>query len=283
MVQIKERGLRGGLFKFLVVGMAGLILFSAFLTRAVLAEESRRYQISGLKGGDSSEAEKVMSRLQLEDLGVKTVSSSYFDRSMRYRGTRLRVISFSGLVTTFPPLDKADAVLLNCFDDYQGIVSLEEIRNYDLHLATSIEVQPGFKKPDWLNPLLTVVLDGVSAPRMERFMTANIRELRFVRLEDYYSPLPSVSGALPEIQGGLQAYKDNCIFCHSMRGVGGNKGSDLLENYDFSRELDRGRFESDFLGFHNKNNADKQDVEQFLARKHLREIVQFLVYADHQP
>ncbi|MFQ5443341.1 MAG: hypothetical protein ACE5EK_01870 [Nitrospinales bacterium] len=282
MAPLKETGLRGAFIKLLVVGMGSLILSTTFLGRGVFAEEIRQYSISGLKGNASSETEKILSLTQLEVVGVKTISSTYFDRSMRYQGTRLRVISFSRLVDRFKPMDKADAVLLNCFDDYQGIVSLDEIRKYDLHLATDIEVRPGFKKPSWLNPLLTVVPDAISAPRMERFMTANIRQLRFVRLEEYYAPLPSVTEASQEIQAGLQAYKDNCIFCHSLEGVGGNKGLRLLEKYDFSSEQAKRRFESDFLGFHNKKNADKQDVEQFLARKHLREIIHFLDYADHR-
>ena len=84
-------------------------------------------------------------------------------------------------------------MLLNCFDDYQGILSLNDIRRYDLRLATKIKLAFGSFKPDWLNPLLILVPDGKHPPFQERFLTANIRELKFVRLKNYYAPLEKIA------------------------------------------------------------------------------------------
>lgn len=108
-------------------------------------------------------------------------------------------------------------------------------------------------------------------------MTANIRELSFVRLSDYYAPLDAVAFESMHAHRGGQAFKDNCLFCHSLKGVGGNKGTNLLKAYDFAKEAGGGpQFKKDFAAFHNKNNADKQDMEQFMDMDTLRRIVVFL-------
>lgn len=237
------------------------------------ADEELKYKINGKTPGTG----KDFSLSQLEALiGVEVIASSYFDRAMNYRDSRLHVISFSRLVDQYHPEPEADAALLNCFDDYQGIVSLEEVRRYNLQLATRIEIQPEFKRPDWLNPLSIIVPDGNEAPYLERFMTANIREIKFVRLEDYYAPLRDTIRDSSGLQGGRQVFKDNCLFCHSLKGVGGNKGIDLPAAYDFSQVSAREKFKADFFAFHHKDNADKQNVEQFVSKSQVEEIAGFL-------
>ncbi len=206
--------------------------------------------------------------------GSREIASRYFDKAMGYQGSKFRVISFAGLIDFFDPEGRSDAVLLNCFDDYQGILSIEDIRRYDIQLATRIEIRPEFQKPDWLNPLLVIIPDNEKAPFQERYLTANIRELRFTRLKDYYAPLREAGGASsPE---GYSAFKDNCLFCHSLMGIGGNKGVRLLERYDFSQMADKNRFRRDFSAFHNKENTDKQNVEQFVSESQLEAITGFL-------
>ena len=91
----------------------------------------------------------------------------------------------------------------------------------------------GSSKPDWLRPLLILVPDGKLPPFQERFMTANIRELKFVRLNDYYAPLEKALGNSSMAQEGFEIFKNNCLFCHSLKGIGGNKGERLIEAYGF--------------------------------------------------
>jgi hypothetical protein len=213
---------------------------------------------------------------KLESLAMREISSEYFDRAMHMSDSRFSAITFSRLLTEFMLKRGEDAVLLNCFDDYQGILSIEDIYKYDLRLATKIKLASGGSKPDWLNPLLILVPDGQRPPFQERFMTANIRELKFVRLNDYYAPLEKIAEASPKVQEGLEVFKNNCLFCHSLKGRGGNKGVRLLEAYDFSEESDRARMLVDFKNFHHKNNSDKQDVEQFVSQKKLERVVDFL-------
>ncbi|MFQ5672517.1 MAG: hypothetical protein ACE5G9_05430 [Nitrospinales bacterium] len=255
-----------------------LLLFLAWETGH--AGQSLKYKIIG----GVPETENYFSLSQLEEAaGVRVIASAYFDWALNYRNSRLHVISFAGLVARYHGGMGADAVLLNCFDDYQGIVSLEDIRRYDLQLATRIEIAPEFKKPDWLNPLMIIVPDGGRVPYRERFVTANIREIKFVRLEDYYAPLKNIVRTAPEVESGLRAFKDNCLFCHSLRGVGGNKGVRLLDTYNFSGALGRDRFRADFFAFHGKDNADKQNLEQFVTSEEVREIGRFLRAASHSP
>ena len=213
---------------------------------------------------------------KLETLGMRQISSEYFDRATHMSDSRFSVISFSKLLTEFALKRDEDAVLLNCFDDYQGILSLDDVYRYDLRLATKIILASGSSKPDWLNPLLILVPDGQQPPFQERFMTANIRELKLVRLNDYYAPLEKIAGSSPKAQEGLEVFKNNCLFCHSLKGRGGNKGTRLLEAYDFSYKSDQIRMLRDFRGFHNKDNQDKQDVEQFITQKKLERVVDFL-------
>lgn len=188
-------------------------------------------------------------------------------------------ISFSRLLQEFKLKRGEDAVLLNCFDDYQGILSLNDIHRYDLRLATRIKLSSWNSKPDWLNPLLVLVPDGKHPPFQERFLTANIRELKFVRLNDYYAPLKKNTESSSKSQEGLEIFKNNCLFCHSLKGVGGNKGVLLIEAYGFSNDAGRKKFLMDFKNFHHKDNADKQDVEQFVTDEKLQRIMDYLLQA----
>ena len=212
----------------------------------------------------------------LDSLQVRGISSEYFDKAMHTQDSRFMAVSFSRLLQEFKLKRGEDAVLLNCFDDYQGILSLNDIHRYDLRLATRIKLSSWNSKPDWLNPLLVLVPDGKHPPFQERFLTANIRELKFVRLNDYYAPLKKNTGSSPKSQEGLEVFKNNCLFCHSLKDRGGNKGARLLDAYDFSYKSDQIRMLRDFRGFHNKDNQDKQDVEQFITQKKLERVVDFL-------
>ena len=204
------------------------------------------------------------------------IASAYFDRGMHTEGARFRAVALAELIRRFRPEERWDAVLLDCHDDYQGIISITDILNYDLRLALEMKLPPGGKRPDWLNPMVVIVPDSQQAPRMERFMTANIRELRFVRLTNYYAPLDNLALKSVNAHLGAQTFKDNCLFCHSLVGIGGNKGRALLEAYDFSKKAEAPRFKKDFAAFHHKDNADKQDMEQFVRAQTLQDVVVFL-------
>jgi hypothetical protein len=212
----------------------------------------------------------------LDSLQVRGISSEYFDKAMHTQDSRFMAISFSRLLQEFKLKRGEDAVLLNCFDDYQGILSLNDIHRYDLRLATRIKLAALSSKPDWLNPLLVLVPDGKHPPFQERFLTANIRELKFVRLNDYYAPLKKNTESSSKSQEGLEVFKNNCLFCHSLKGVGGNKGVLLIEAYGFSNDAKRKKFLMDFKNFHHKDNADKQDVEQFVTDEKLQRIMDYL-------
>jgi hypothetical protein len=208
-------------------------------------------------------------------LGVQTISSSYFDRAMKYDDAELKVVSLLKIISQFELKSGEDAILLNCFDDYQGILPISDALKYDLQLATKIEL--GSSKPGWLNPLLVVVPDGKEPPFVERFLTANIRELKFVRLSDYYGPLRKPAKDSKEASEGFEVYKNNCLFCHSLKGRGGNKGVRLLQVYELSKEIDQKKLLNDFKSFHHKDNADKQNVEQFVTRDQLQRVMDFLL------
>ena len=224
---------------------------------------------------------KVSSKLwtleKIEALGTRRMSSSYFDRALKYSGTEFEAVSLLKLIDQFQLKNGEDAILLNCFDDYQGLISLSDILRYDLHLATKIKVKLGSSRPDWLNPLLVIVPDGKNPPFEERFLTANIRELQFVKLNDYYMPLKKVAAISDEARQGFEVYKNNCLFCHSLKGRGGNKGVRLLDEYSFSKLEGQEKFLNDFKSFHDKGNVDKQDVEQFVTGDQLKTVVHFLL------
>jgi hypothetical protein len=213
----------------------------------------------------------------MEHMRTEWIASAYFDRGMHIEGSQFRSVALTELVRRFHPEERWDAMLLNCHDDYQGIISIDDILEYDLRLALEMKLVSNVKRPDWLNPMVVIVPDShKEAPHQERFMTANIRELRFVRLSEYYAPLDAVVLKSMHAHRGGQAFKDNCLFCHSLQGIGGNKGTDLLKAYNFSKKADGPKFKKDFAAFHNKSNDDKQDMEQFVATDTLRRIVVFL-------
>ena len=206
---------------------------------------------------------------------AENMTSRYFDRSMGYRDSYFNAISLTELVKKVVP-NSFDGLLLDCYDDYQGFISFNEIQRYDLRLATKLEIASEFEKPDWLNPMMILVPDEVDAPKQESFLTANIRELRFVKSKDYYAPLNAAlkNSDVP----GYSVFKSNCLFCHSLKGVGGNKGIDLLKVYSLAQEEEKERFVSDFFGFHNTDNLEKQNMEQFVDQKKVKEIVEFLSF-----
>lgn len=237
-------------------------------------EEERVYKIIGPGIKEMADEPGERNRDRLESLGAEEIFSAYFDKALGYKDSKFHVVSLSKLVTHFDPEGLSDAVLLNCFDDYQGILSVADIKKYDIQLATRIHTRSEYKKPDWLTPLLIIVPNNSKAPFQERYLTANIRELRFAKLEAYYAPLLEVAGPPPH--PGFSAFKDNCLFCHSLMGIGGNKGVRLLERYDFSKKDGGKQFRKDFSAFHHKDNPDKQNVEQFVSENQLEAIIVFL-------
>ena len=60
---------------------------------------------------------------------------------------------------------------------------------------------------------------------------------------------------------------------------------DLIKNPDdigFSNDGDRKKFLTDFKKFHHKDNADKQDIEQFVNQEKLERIIDYLKnFGDH--
>jgi hypothetical protein len=220
---------------------------------------------------------EIWTETKLEALGMQETSSLYFDRAMNWSDSRFSAINFSDLVKRFVLKRGEDAVLMNCFDDYQGILSLDNVFRYDLMLATKIKLPFGNSKPDWLHPLLILVPNHKRPPFQERFMTANIRELKFIRLNDYYGPLEKIPGHSSTVKEGMEAFKNNCLFCHSLKGRGGNKGVLLTKAYRFSYEVDQKKFMMDFKKFHHKNNPDKQDLEQFVTHEKLKRIIDYLM------
>ncbi len=257
--------------KILLLLVLGIFLFCV---GPINADDKRRvYQIIGPAIAEEPSTPSKWTLEQLERrVGQREISSRYFDKALGYEGSKFRVISFAKLVELFDPKGLSDAVLLNCFDDYQGILSIADIKRYDIQLATRISIGSEFNKPDWLNPLLVIVPDDKKVPFQERYLTANIREMRFTRLKEYYAPLREAGGK----SAGYSSFKDNCLFCHSLMGIGGNKGVRLLENYDLSQIEGKNRFKIDFVTFHNEINSNKQNVLQFVTEPQFNAIMDFL-------
>ena len=214
--------------------------------------------------------------LIFDSLEKKWISSIYFDRGMKYEGSQLEVISFSDLLKKYGPGKNLDAILLNCADDYQGVISINDVKKYDLQLALKIELPQGSIRPDWLQPLLIVVPNYAKPPFSERFFTANITELRFVRLADYYSPLESLDLRNGYAQFGLELFKDNCLFCHSINKVGGNKGTSLLRAFDLMSDEGKNKLKEKFFKIHGKDNNTKQNTGQFLTNDQFDALLEFL-------
>ena len=232
-----------------------------------------RITLSDQFGRISSE---FWTKKKLESLGSRKMSSSYFDKAMKYSGTEFEGVSLIKVISQFELKNGEDAVLLNCFDDYQGFLPISIILKYDLYLATRIKLEANSLKPGWLNPLLVLVPDGKIPPFEERFLTANIKELKFVRSSDYYAPLKNIANTSKEAGQGFEVYKSNCLFCHSLKSRGGNKGVRLLNRYTFAKNGDQKKFLSDFKSFHDKDNAEKQDIKQFVATDQLEKVINFL-------
>ena len=208
-------------------------------------------------------------------LEKKWISSAYFDRGLKYENSQLEVVSLSSLLKKYNPDKKFDAILLNCADDYQGVISIQDVKTYDLQIALKIELAQGASRPDWLQPLLIVVPDHAKPQFSERFLTANINELRFVRLADYYAPLKSMYLRNNYAQLGLDIFKDNCLFCHSINKVGGNKGASLLILFDLRLDSEKNRFKDRFLEIHESDN-NKQNMGQFLIKDQFDFLLAFL-------
>jgi len=209
-------------------------------------------------------------------LNKKWIFSFYFDRSMNYENSLFEVVSLSSLLSKYNLNEDVNAVLLLCADDYQGIISFDDIKRYDLQLAIRMNLSKDQTKPDWLQPLLIVVPNNVKPPLLERFLTANIKELRFVSLTNYYAPVEPQNLTSDISIFGLETFKDNCIFCHSINNVGGNKGGSLIDKYELTLDREKQRFTEAFLKKHGINNDEKQNIKQFLTNNSLDAVLKFL-------
>ena len=209
-------------------------------------------------------------------LEKKWISSTYFDRGLKYESSLLEVVSLSDLLKVYSPYGNADAILLNCADDYQGIISLNDVKKYDLQIALKIQLLQGAVRPDWLQPMLIVVPNHAKPPFFERFLTANITELRFISLAEYYAPLNSLGLENANAQFGLDLFKSNCLFCHSINKVGGNKGVSLLSSFDLTFRSEKKRFKDRFLEEHGSDNDTKQNMGQFIDNNQFEALLEFL-------
>ena len=229
-------------------------------------------------------SKSVTSRDSVFDLlEKKWISSTYFDQGLKYESSRMKVVSLSELLKVYSPDENVDAILLNCADGYQGIISINDVKNYDLQLALIIELPQGTTRPYWLQPLLIVVPNHAKPPFSERFFTANITELRFVRLVDYYSSLYSLDLRNAYAQFGLELFKDNCLFCHSINKVGGNKGTSLLSTFDLISDEGINNFKEKFFKMHGRDNNTTQNTGLFLTNDQFDALLEFLyeISANH--
>jgi len=229
-------------------------------------------------------SKSVTSRDSVFDLlEKKWISSTYFDQGLKYESSRMKVVSLSDLLKVYSPDENVDAILLNCADGYQGIISINDVKNYDLQLALIIELPQGTARPYWLQPLLIVVPNHAKPPFSERFFTANITELRFVRLVDYYSSLYSLDLRNAYAQFGLELFKDNCLFCHSINKVGGNKGTSLLSTFDLISDEGINNFKEKFFKMHGRDNNTTQNTGLFLTDDQFDALLEFLyeISANH--
>ena len=71
-----------------------------------------------------------------DHLQSEWIPSAYFDRGMHTEGSQFRTVALMELVQRFHPEERWDAVILDCHDDYQGIISIDDILKYDLRLAS---------------------------------------------------------------------------------------------------------------------------------------------------
>jgi len=233
---------------------------------------------------DGKGSKSVTSRDSVFDLlEKKWISSTYFDQGLKYESSRMKVVSLSELLKVYSPDENVDAILLNCADGYQGIISINDVKNYDLQLALIIELPQGTARPYWLQPLLIVVPNHAKPPFSERFFTANITELRFVRLVDYYSSLYSLDLRNAYAQFGLELFKDNCLFCHSINKVGGNKGTSLLSTFDLISDEGINNFKEKFFKMHGRDNNTTQNTGLFLTNDQFDALLEFLyeISANH--
>jgi len=208
-------------------------------------------------------------------LEKKWVSSFYFDRGMKYKRTRLKVVSLSNLLKRYNLDINLDAILLRCADDYEGIISINDVKHYDIQVALKVELAEEDIRPDWLKPLLIVVPNHSKPPFSERFFTANINELRFVRLADYYAPLEIFGLKNISAKFGLDIFKNNCLFCHSINKVGGNKGSSLVSAFNLNLDREKQRFRDRFIEKHGASNSS-QNMSQFLVKGQFDSLLAFL-------
>lgn len=225
--------------------------------------------------GENSSKSKTFQIEELEEKGKQVIPSSYYDRGMGLKGTRLTVVPFARMLEMFPPPTGMDSILMDGEDDYQAIISLKQATKYNLYWATQIQVSDGEKKPSWMNPLALVVPDSSNPPDVERFLPANIKNLRYVSWDDYYKPITAALKSNRKAQPGFEAFGDDCLYCHSLKGRGGNKGGDLTKKFQFSSKFGQNGFIEAF-GIKHYNKSQYSSVEEFVSTKKAEKIAEFL-------
>ena len=77
----------------------------------------------------------------IKSFPTQNLQSIYFDQVMGYKNSEFQAISLTELIDKVPA-EPADGFLLDCYDDYQGFISINDVRKYDLRLATKIKIAP---------------------------------------------------------------------------------------------------------------------------------------------
>ncbi|MGY8761924.1 MAG: hypothetical protein ACKVLF_01940, partial [Nitrospinaceae bacterium] len=59
---------------------------------------------------------------------------------MKYKNSLFEVASLTSLLNKYNLNEEVNSILLLCADDYQGIISFDDIKRYDLQLALRIKL-----------------------------------------------------------------------------------------------------------------------------------------------
>ena len=195
---------------------------------------------------------------------------------MGLKGTKLTVVPFYRMIEMFPPPTNMDSILMDGDDDYQAIISLDQGKKYDLYWATKIKTSHGGKKPDWMNPLALVVPNSSNPPDVERFLPANIKNLRYAQWKNYYKPVTVVlQKSARKVQAGFEAFVNDCLYCHSLKGIGGNKGGDLTTKFQLALKSGQKRFVKAF-GIKHYREGKYASMGEFAHSKKAQKIAEFL-------
>lgn len=208
-----------------------LVAHGLLITTLAFADETADAQGIGVTFVADGQEVDVGAALRSVQRPIPNVVDPHTDKHVPYKGYELGRL----LEAAFGKdrLTRTDQILFHCRDGYAALLDADKARSQHAFLATERTDRKRFtlgngEKQIELGPAYLVWNDGRG---FDYPWPYQVSKIELIDSETYARMLPP-QGATDDAKRGFATFKHACANCHSINGLGGNKGGEL--NYPVS-------------------------------------------------